>query len=439
MFWQLHKEDDSHEFRPIIAEIEEEPVSPLGRSTFWIITAVIFFTGIWMFVGKVDIVVSGRGEVIPDGEIKILQPLDTGVISKILAKEGDFVKKGQILMEIDPSTVQPMLQSMQTNLNHTRLEINRLKAATDGGLPILPTITIAPELAKTQKDIYSASVSSLNDQIASKKIELNKIESQINSENTEKNSSQHLLDINLAKEKRLKTVLDIIAKNQYEETLENISTYTSKINEAGYKIEELNHQKNQVLKEIAYLKENFRAENFKEISDKQKAAAQLEGQIKEASFKNTRQKITSPVNGYVVDLSAHTIGGIVTPAQKLVSIVPANSPLIIKSRILNKDIGFIKEGQPVSIKIDTFDFQKYGILKGIVKQISRNSIKDDKEGLVYEVYIKPVNSILMIEGRKQSISSGMSLTSEIKVGNRRIIEFFIYPLIKYFNEGISVR
>ncbi|MFH1097843.1 MAG: hypothetical protein V1749_10155 [Candidatus Desantisbacteria bacterium] len=102
-------------------------------------------------------------------------------------------------------------------------------------------------------------------------------------------------------------------------------------------------------------------------------------------------------------------------------------------------MGFIKKGMLVAIKIDTFNFQKYGMLKGKVRQISTDSIEDEKLGPVYEIYISPIDKHLMVEGKKRYISSGMSLTAEIKVGKRRIIEFFIYPLIKYLDEGMSVR
>jgi len=112
----IKEDDDSHEFLPIVAEIEEEPLNPLGRTVFWTIIVLIFCTALWLTLGKVDIVVSARGKVIPDGEIKIIQPLETGVIKQILVKEGDFVKKGQTLMEIDTSTTQPELESLKLNL-----------------------------------------------------------------------------------------------------------------------------------------------------------------------------------------------------------------------------------------------------------------------------------------------------------------------------------
>lgn len=114
-------------------------------------------------------------------------------------------------------------------------------------------------------------------------------------------------------------------------------------------------------------------------------------------------------------------------------------PLEIKATVLNQDIGFVKEGMPVSVKIDTFNFQKYGMIDGTVKTVSKNSIEDEKLGPVYEVYVTPLTHTLKVEGKDENIRTGMSLTAEINVGKRRIIEFFIYPLIKYLDEGMSVR
>ena len=147
----------------------------------------------------------------------------------------------------------------------------------------------------------------------------------------------------------------------------------------------------------------------------------------------------APADGYVANLFVHTVGGVVTPAQKLMVVVPNGAPLTIKATVLNKDIGFIKENMPVMIKIDTFDFQKYGILKGFVRNVSQHSIDDEKLGPVYEVFVTPVETQLTVEGKRAAMSSGMSVTSEITVSKRRIIEFFIYPIIKYLDEGIKVR
>jgi hemolysin D len=319
-------DDDSHEFLPIIAEIEQTPMNPLGRTTFWIIITLIFLTILWLFFGKIDVVVTARGKIIPDGEIKIIQPLETGVIKDILVKEGDFVKRGQLLMEINPSVVDPALESAKKVHSQIQSELGRL---------------------------YN-------------------------------------------KKSRQEQVLDIISREDYERTLSEISRY-------------------------------------------EQESSQIQASLKEVEFKSTQQRLVSPVDGYVNTLLVHTIGGVVQPADPILSVVPANSELVAKVRVLNKDIGYIKDGIPVQIKMDTYDFQKYGMIEGIVKKVSKDSVDDEKEGLVYDVYVEPLEKTLQVDGKKLDISTGMSLSAEIKVDKRRIIEFFIYPIIKNWSEGVSIK
>lgn len=438
------RKDDSHEFKPILAEIEESPTNPLGRLIFWVIILIIIFIGLWSFFGMVDVVVTARGKVSPDGNIKILQPLETGVIKSLSVKEGDFVKKGQVLAEIDSSTTQPEMESIKKNLEHLELEKGRL-SATSGGTPFaatLPTLVVpdmSTENVNTQRDLYQADIASQSRQIESKQQELSTIEEQIKSNHAAMTHYQTLLNVAMDKERRLTAVADIIAKNDLVQAQEEVFNYSNKVNELKYKIQELNFSKKQVKENVAYLRAKFRADNLRELSDRQKQITQLKANMEEITFRNTKTKIIAPVDGFVNTLFIHTVGGVVTPAEKLMSIVPVDSPLIIKATVLNKDIGYIRETMPVTIKIDTFDFQKYGTLKGTVKHIPKDAIEDEKLGPVYEVFIEPKDKTLKVDGKTVSIQSGMSLSVEIKVGKRRIIEFFIYPLIKYLDESISVR
>ena len=429
--------DDAHEFKPVLSEIEEAPVSPLGRFTFWIIISIIVVTVLWLTIGKVDIVVSARGMVIADGESKIVQPLDTGVISNILVKEGDFVKKGQVLMEIDPATTEPELESVQKNLKDTLIEIDRLKATASGDN--FSTATEESETALIQQSLYNSSIAAKQNQIEVKKLELLKIQDELNASKSELSTKQQILDSTLDKEKRMKNVLDIIAYDEFQNVVNEVKNLKSEVTKLKYKISELNSQKIQTLKEINAIEEEFKASNLEKLADKTKVANELQANADLIIFKNTKQKITSPCDGYVDKLFIHTLGGVVTPAQELFAITPSETPILVKATVLNQDIGFVKENMPVSIKIDTFNFQKYGLIDGEVKTVSKNSIIDENLGPVYEVYITPLNHSLMVEGKEEEIRTGMSLTAEINVGKRRIIEFFIYPLIKYLDEGMSVR
>lgn len=410
-----NERDDSHEFLPIISEIEEEPINPLGRTTFWIIITLIFFTALWLFLGKADIVISARGKVIPDGEIKIIQPLETGVVKDIYVKEGQFVKKGQTLIEIDTSTTQPQLQSLQANLAYINTERKRLNGE----------IVKNSENSYTQNELSKSAYADLNNQLAAKNYEIKRLREEIS-------NYQKQLNLNMDKERRMQEVSDIIARNELDKVHSENMDYRSRI-------ASLNEQIRGIQKEADYIKTNFRTQNLSQLADRDKQANELEANIKEIEFKKQQQNIISPVDGYVNTMLVHTLGGIVTPAEKVISIVPANSPLIVKVSVLDKDIGFVKEGMPVQIKIDTFDFQKYGMIEGVVKKVSKDSVEDEKQGLIYDVYIIPVTKSLLVDGKEQTISIGMGLSAEIKTGKRRIIEFFIYPIIKYWSESVSIK
>ena len=428
--------DDSHEFKPILSEIEDAPLSPIGRFTFWLVVSIITITILWVTIAKVDIVISAKGVVIADGESKIIQPLDTGVISKILVKEGDFVKKGQTLMEIDPATTEPQVESIQKNLEDTLLEIERLNATASGKNF---NVDKTSSSADVQQNLYSASIATLNNQIAVKNSEYEQTLDELKSAKEEKKIKQEILNNLSDKEHRMSNVVDVIAFDEYQKVVNDVKTLKAEIIKLNYKINELNSKKIQINKEIRVIKEDFRSKNLDKLADKIKSANELRSNADQIIFRNSKQSIKSPCDGYVDKLFIHTIGGVVTPAQQLFAITPDNTPILVKAIVLNQDIGFVKEGMPASIKIDTFSFQKYGMIEGRVKTVSKNSIEDEKLGRVYEVYITPLSHTLKVEGKNEEIRTGMSLNAEINVGKRRIIEFFIYPLIKYLDEGLSVR
>ncbi len=337
----LPKSDgDAHEFRPLLSEIEEKPLNPIGNTIFWLIISFIVITGLWMYLGKVDIVVTARGIIIPSGEEKVIQPLEKGVVSEIKVEEGDYITKGQTVAIVSPAEYEPELE-----LNNLREEEAR----------------IAEQLA----------------------------------------SNKARLSITMDTKNRLNSVKDIIPQARYDEVAVEATQLMHEINSLNASLAQVKNKRIQIEKQ--------------------------------------KQILTSPIDGYVNKVLIHTIGGVVTPAEKIMTIVPKDAKMVIKAKVLNQDVGFIDADMPVSIKVDTYNFQKYGILNGKVTLVSPNSIDDEKLGPIYEVYIEPENTTLLVEGKEQSIKFGMTTTNEIKIGKRRIIEFFIYPLIKYMDESIKVR
>ena len=203
--------------------------------------------------------------------------------------------------------------------------------------------------------------------------------------------------------------------------------------------EKLRRRLDEINMKRTLITQDFRNRNFADLVEKEKKIIAYRSEIEMIEFKKKKQIIKSPVDGIVAKLAVNTTGAVVTPAEKLVAIVPKNVPIQLKASVLNKDIGFIKVGMPVAIKIDTFNFQRFGLIDGTVAKIGANAIEDKKMGPIYEVYINPKKTSLIVEGEERFLMPGMSATAELKVGKRRIIELFVYPLIKYFNEGISVR
>lgn len=335
----LAKEDDYHEFSPLLTEIEDKPVNPIGNTVFWTIITFIVIAGLWMYFGKVDIVITATGIVIPSGEEKIIQSLEKGVVNSVFVKEGQFVHAGDVVAIVAPAEYEPELE-----LNNLREEEARI-----------------------------------SEQIAS-------------------NSSK--LAVARNKRARLNTVRDIIPQARYDEVVNETTELSHEINGLRASLAEIRNKRIQIEKQ--------------------------------------KQIIKAPIDGYVNKILVHTIGGVVTPAEPLLTIVPKDAELMIKAKVMNQDAGFVEAGMPVSIKIDTYNFQKYGILNGVVSVVSPNSVQDERLGAIYEVYIKPQNTTLMVEGKEQSMKFGMNTTNEIKIGKRRIIEFFIYPLIKYLDESIKV-
>ena len=430
--------NDSHEFQPLLVEIEDRPLNPLGHIILWLIMGVLVIGMLWLYFGKIDVVVSARGKIVPSGEIKTLQPIETGVVSKILVKEGDYVTKNQILMQIDPTVTQTNLESKIKNLAVVNLEIKRLEALADNEA-FIPNENVPEDIIKEQTSLYTHQKELLQESQMQFNLRKNQTASQLSSAKSESIRLKSMLEKEQDTAKRMKKVLDIIAKKEYEETQKNIINLSEQLFQSEQKISEISHRLDEIEKEERVYIQKIMSEWFTTLVEKQKESRELESQINAIGFQNRQQQIKAPLNGYVGKLLVHTEGGVLTPAERLLTIVPEDAPLIIKATVLNQDIGFITNSMNASVKVDTFTFQKYGLIDAEVFFISNDAVEDEKMGPVYEIKLNPKKLSLEVDGKDRNIEPGMSVTVEIKTGKRRIIEFFIYPIIRYLDEGMSVR
>ena len=428
--------NDLHEFKPLLIEIEDKPLNPLGRIILYLVLAIMVFATAWLILAKVDVVVSAQGKVIPSGEIKILKPLESGVVSKIFVKESDMVKKGDILIQIDPTVTDASLLSKQDDLAVINSDIALLYALINESNLSKDEIN---KLNSSQLNLYNSQRQILASTYESNKAKLNSAKLDIKANESEVNRLSLLLNKEEEAKVRLQKVLDLIAKKEYEEVSKNIINLKEQKDIALYRLKESNKKLEEIIEENQKAIKTIKSSWIETSLGKEKEKRELSAQINAILFSNKTQQIKSPVDGFVGKLLIHTEGGVVSPNDNLISIVPSDAPLIIKANVLNKDIGFLKLGQEVAIKIDTFSFQKYGLLHGNIIEISKDAIEDEKLGLIYEIKIKPNSLDIKVEGEIKRLEIGMSVIAEVKTGKRRVIELFIYPIIKYMDEGLSVR
>ncbi len=440
---------DYHDFKPILAEIEERPPNPLGTVFLWTIISLMAVVLLGLYLVKVDVVVTARGKIIPLGDVKVVQPLETGVVTVIHVKEGDFVKKGAVLLEIDPSIDRADLEGKERNMKLSRLAMERIDAVLSGRGFSPSRKDVPPETVHTQIAQYNAQRNVYASTLKEKEKEYRETQSALNSLKDEIRSLKGLLGITAEDERRQKALVEIgaLAENRYREKMrermnleKELGVKTGQAEQAATKLDRIND-------EIETFKNSFREKLLSEFSSNMQGRNTLEAEVSSLRFKQEKRFIIAPVNGYVHQLPVKTVGGVVTTAQPVVSLVPENTPLLVNALVFNKDIGFVKEGQRCVIKVDTYDFQKYGTIEGMVQTIFPFSLEEKEkekekgnEAGGYPVHVKMLSEILKTKDETvYKIKPGMSVAAEINVGKRRVIEFFLFPVIRYLDEGLKVR
>lgn len=460
------KERDADElaFLPAALEIVETPPSPVGRTIGATIVALFTVALAWACIGKVDIVATATGKIIPTGYSKVIQPFETGVVRAIRVADGQNVNAGDVLIELDPTINEGETAHLQGDLQSAQLDIARLRAALadiddplsafhppDGASPVL--ITMHRQLLVAQTSEHKAKVAALDGQKAQKQAELATIAATIAKLEAVIPTIQERVDIR-------KQLNEYGSRIQYFEVLQQLTesqqerlVQKSRYNEAQAALAAIIQTREQTVAE-------FRRTLFSDLTEAERKAAGFAADLSKAEQRTKLQLLTAPVSGMVQQLAVHTVGGVVTPAQTLAVIVPSDSRLEIEAMVTNRDIGFVHAGDDVEIKIDTFDFTRYGLLHGKVLTISQDSIVRDVPGekapdrpagaqaappdpkgqeLAYAARISLDRTQMQVEDKLVNLTPGMAVTAEIKTGSRRIISYLLSPLLKYQQESLRER
>ena len=455
------------EFLPAALEIIETPPSPIGRAIAGVLMLFFALAIAWACISRVDIFATATGKVVPAMRVKVVQPFETGVVRAIHVADGQVVKIGDPLIELDTTINAAEAQRLAAELLPTELEIARLRALLSGasdpatqfvapGDATQAQIKIQLTLLANQQAEYAAKLANLDRQIAqttasreAAAAQVQKLVKGIPLLQQRVSAFKELFDKGWGEKLQYLQLSQDLVEHQ-----EELSTQRAKLEEATAAVAALQEQRNQAQAE-------FKRTNFADLATAEQKAGSLRAQLVSARQRQHLQTLTAPVDGTVQQLAIHTVGGVVTPAQALMVIVPADSRLEVEAMISNKDIGFVQDGDLADIKVDTFNFTRYGLLHGTVLNVSQDAIArdrpDDKSNgrplpgandassepkgqeLVYAARVSLDQTQMRVEGRMVNLGAGMAVTVEIKTGQRRVIEFLLSPLLRYKQESLRER
>ena len=435
-----------YEFLPPALEIETTPPSPVRRALIWLIFLLTISAFIWSYFGKVDEVAVARGKVIPDGRVKVIQPMETGVIKAIHVQEGQMVKEGQLLIELDPTIKQADVESSAKALSIHAADKERLIAelngeTTGGRQWAIGNKNKAKGINEFQKKLKDARESEYKTKEEALRLVIAQKDNALQASEAILNKLEKTSAILIEQEAAYRKLYekDFIARADLLEKQKEFHTIVNEFEAQKKIVKQAIDSLEEAKKNLETLKKEREKALLTDIVEKEKNIIAIEGEAIKAKKRYELEKLCSPVSGTVHGLASYTIGGVVTPAQPIVTIVPEGTPLVIEAMALNKDIGFLKTAQEAEIKLDTFPFQKYGTIKGKIVSISPDAFEDEKLGPVYKIKVEMERLYIAVDGKKVPVSPGMAVSVEVKTNKRRIIEFFLSPIVKYADEGLTLR
>lgn len=398
---------------------------------------------VYALLARVDVVATVEGRVIPSGRSKVIQPAEAGTVSRIRVRDGQSVKAGEIVVELVATAMAADRERARHELWNAQAEAARLHALLAGrrhmtipeGVPI-EVVAMQRAILESADAEQRARIASLDAEASRKAAERDgaadtvahlttsmRLVEQKYSMRREMADSGHLAEAAV-----LDTRLEMLAMRK------EIAIQRHRVSEAAAALHAMRQQRRQV-------SADYIARYASALADagRRQTAAGLD--LAKLEQRLAAQTLRAPIDGVVQQLAVATVGGVVTPAQAIAIVVPADAALEIEAQVLNRDIGYISAGQRLVAKVETYDFTRFGVVEGVVQWIGADALEDARRGLVYPVRILLDQGVTprRVDGRVGRLRAGMNVTADIHVGERRLISYFFSPLLRYSSEALRER
>lgn len=450
-------------FLPAALEIIETPASPVGRAVA--VTIIAFACGAlaWSVFGQVDIIATAQGRIIPTGKSKVIQPFETGVVREIKVTDGEMVKAGDVLVELDPTADVSDGQKLAFALMQDRLDILRLNALLEGKASLVAPADVDVTMLSVSQREMQAQIAEHN----AKREGLDRQSAQKRAEGREIKAAIEKIEAGLPLISEQRDIRSALLGNQYGSRLAYLQVQQQVV-ESQHELDAQRHRQEEnaealaaLVHQYAQVDAEFHKDLLTDLAKAQVLASEHREEIAKSAMRRTLRTLRAPVGGTVQQLAVHTLGGVVTPAEQLMVIVPQGSTLEIEATLTNRDVGFVHKGQPAEIKVATFDFTRYGLLHGNVANVSQDAIPlpsggDARNGShqggqeiseearqdgqpSYVAHIALDAKGVRTEQGFTELEPGMAVTVEIKTGKRAIIDFLLSPLQRLKSESLVER
>lgn len=441
---------EERNFLPAALELQETPPSPAGRILAWALMALFSIGVLWAAFGHVDIVAVAEGKIIPTGHSKQIQPLEKGVVKVIHVVDGQAVEKGDPLIELDQTLTAADQERATRELEYVGRNIIRQRAFLklleypEQNLTLQKVMRTLPR----HEDDTTGQQDLLWQQWRSYLARRETLQAQLAEKQAEKKASHEIikqLEATVPLVTRRAQTLKTLADKNLAPEMQYLELEEQRINQSQMLAAEHSRQEQfsaaivSIEKQLQSLDADIRAQTMTEIQESERQQQAIIQELNKAKDLNAKQILYAPVAGEVQQLAMHTIGGVVTPAQPLMVIVPKTQKLEVEAVIENKDIGFVHEGQKAEVKIHTFPFTRYGVIDAEVVGITEDAIADEQRGLIYKMRLKLEKSTLWVDEKEIDLLPGMAVSAEVKTGKRRLIEYFLAPLLRYGSESVRER
>ena len=443
-------EHDSHDFSPPLIRLQESPPSPLGRRVIHALVGLLVGLLVWAVVGRLDIVAVAEGKLVPHSFLKIVQPAEAGIVREILVREGEQVAAGQALMRMDARLSEADRRALEADFYRKSLTLRRIDAElgqaefkAEAGAPAGLVREVEAQLRANRVALEAA--------LAEERAKMEKarremaVAQQGKAKLTETLPHYRAQDAAFEKLSKDGFAGPLMASDKKRERIEKEQEFATQ----EHVIESARASVAQSEKRLAQIAADNRRQLFAERNETQGQVDKLVQERAKQAHREGLLELKASQAGVVKDIATHTTGTVVQPGTVLLTLVPQDDILRAEVWVSNQDIGFVRQGQPVKLKLAAFPFQKYGMVEGTVEHVSADAADGNTQGqqnggadktakaapLTYRALVALKAMHLEQDNERLSFTAGMQASAEILLGTRSVLEYLLSPVQKAWHEA----